>query len=63
MFGGNKEPSMTFMSKNVIHSTGDLVFLVFNSVYSTLQNQIWVPKGDVMYVRNVLKGPLSSFQL
>ena len=36
MFGGNKEP---FMSKNVIHSIGDLVFLVFNSVYSTLQNQ------------------------
>ena len=45
MFGGNKEP---FMSKNVIHSIGDLVFLVFNSVYSTLQNQIWVPKEDVM---------------
>ena len=49
MFGGNKEP---FMSKNVIHSIGDLVFLVFNSVYSTLQNQIWVPKEDVMCVRN-----------
>ena len=52
-FGGNKDPSVTFMSKNVIHSIGDLVFLVFNSVYSTLQNQIWVPKEDVMCVRNV----------